>query len=72
MFFKKTRKITELEKLDAILEYLNNEMTRWQLNVSPATSKSHADKVNARIMYLEEQIALISAKRAVENPRPKK
>lgn len=72
MIFKTRKPITEVEKLDAILEYLNAEMTRWQLSASPAASQSHADKVNARIMYLEEQIALTSAKRAVENIRPKK
>jgi len=76
MFFK-TRQITEIEKLDAILEYLNNEMTRWQSCVRPDTTAipgrpEYVNKVNARIMYLEEQIALISAKHAVEKIRPKK
>jgi hypothetical protein len=72
MFFKTRKPITEVEKLDAILEYLHAEMTRWQLSASPAASESHTNKVNARIMYLEEQIALTTAYRAVENMRPKK
>jgi hypothetical protein len=70
MFFKIRKPITDAEKLDAILEYLNNEMTRWRLSASPAASQSHTDKVNARIMYLEEQIALTSARRALENINP--
>ncbi len=70
MFFKTRKSITEVEKLDAILEYLNYEMTRWMLSASPSASQSHNDKVNARIMYLEEQIALTSARLAVEKINP--
>ena len=70
--FLKTRKITEVEKLDIILEYLNKEKTRWTLVASDTTSQSHTDKVNARLMYLEEQIALTAAYRAVENINPNK
>jgi hypothetical protein len=72
MFFKIRKPITEVEKLDAILEYLQAEMTRWQRSASPTASESHATKVNARIEYLEEQIALTTARRAVENIRPQK
>ena len=77
MFFKTRKPITEAEKLDAILEYLNNEMTRWQLCARPDTTAipgrtEYVNKVNARIMYLEEQIALTTARRAVEQIRPKK
>jgi len=70
MFFKTRKTITEVEKLDAILEYLNYEMDRWMLSASPSASQSHTDKVNARIMYLEEQIALTSARLAVEKINP--
>jgi hypothetical protein len=75
MFFKTRKPITEVEKLDAILEYLNAEMTRWQNSKTLAghlVTKEYINKVDHRIMYLEEQIVLTSAKRALENINPQK
>jgi hypothetical protein len=52
-------------------------MTRWQLSRGVPTEvipgrTEHNAKVDARVMYLEEQIALTSARLAVEKLKPYK
>jgi len=67
MFFKTRKTITDAEKLDAVLEYLLAEKERWEGNV---VKHGEAPKYSARLQYLEEQIALTSARRALENINP--
>lgn len=63
MFFKTRKPLTDAQKFDVILEYLNAEMARWQ---EVASRDEPTDKADARIMYLEEQILLTFAQRSLE------
>jgi len=73
MFLKTRKSITDLEKLEAVLEYLKQEEKRWKLAASLAGKENPSERHTHRLRYLEEQIALTSAYIAVEkiNPHPK-